>query len=114
MNTEQRQIIVNGLPVVIVRKDIKNLHLGVYPPNGRVRVAAPLVVNDEAVRLAEEAFTTEFARLVSHLVERLSPGVDGQAKVFRDTAVGNLSEFFDRCLENGCTSTQVKSEQAAS
>ena len=29
-----------------------NLHLGVYPPHGRVRVAAPLVVNDEAVRLA--------------------------------------------------------------
>jgi len=35
-----------------VRKDIKNLHLGVYPPNGRVRVAAPLVLSDEAVRLA--------------------------------------------------------------
>ncbi len=36
----------------IVRKDIKNLHLGVYPPHGRVRVAAPLAVNDDAVRLA--------------------------------------------------------------
>jgi predicted metal-dependent hydrolase len=40
------------MPVEIVRKDIKNLHLGVYPPNGRVRVAAPLRLNDEAVRLA--------------------------------------------------------------
>lgn len=36
----------------IVRKDIKNLHLGVYPPNGRVRVAAPHSVSDTAVRLA--------------------------------------------------------------
>jgi predicted metal-dependent hydrolase len=36
----------------VVRKDIKNLHLGVYPPNGRVRVATPLVVSDDAVRLA--------------------------------------------------------------
>ncbi len=36
----------------IVRKDIKNLHLGVYPPNGRVRVAVPLKVSDDAVRLA--------------------------------------------------------------
>ena len=36
----------------IVRKDIRNIHLGVYPPNGRVRVAVPLHVNDEAVRLA--------------------------------------------------------------
>jgi hypothetical protein len=51
---------------------------------------------DEAVRLAEEAFTTEFASLVNHLVERLSPGVDGQAKVFRDSAVDHLGEFFER------------------
>ena len=36
----------------VVRKDIKNFHLGVYPPKGRVRVAVPLRLNDEAVRLA--------------------------------------------------------------
>jgi hypothetical protein len=52
MNTEQHQIIVSGVQVQIVRKAIKNLHLGVYPPHGRVRVAAPLAVSDEAVRLA--------------------------------------------------------------
>ena len=46
------QITVNGFVVDVVRKDIKNLHLAVYPPNGRVRVAAPLRVDDEAVRLA--------------------------------------------------------------
>lgn len=52
MSTESVEIRVSGLPVQIVRKDIKNLHLGVYPPNGRVRVAAPLRVSDEAVRMA--------------------------------------------------------------
>jgi predicted metal-dependent hydrolase len=52
MTTEKHKITVNGLPVDIVRKDIKNLHLGVYPPYGRVRVAAPLRVSDNAVRLA--------------------------------------------------------------
>ncbi len=36
----------------VVRKDIKNLHLAVYPPHGRVRVAVPLRVSDETVRLA--------------------------------------------------------------
>ncbi len=36
----------------VVRKQIKNLHVGVYPPTGRVRVAAPLLLDDEAVRLA--------------------------------------------------------------
>jgi len=46
------RIAVSGIAVEIVRKDIKNLHLGVYPPQGRVRVAVPLVLSDEAVRLA--------------------------------------------------------------
>lgn len=40
------------MPVDVVRKDIKNLHVGVYPPNGRVRVATPQRLDDEAVRLA--------------------------------------------------------------
>jgi predicted metal-dependent hydrolase len=51
MSTEKHQITVNGLIVDVVRKDIKNLHLGVYPPAGRIRVAAPLRIDDEAVRL---------------------------------------------------------------
>src|SRR5208283_231807 len=52
MSIEPRQITVNGIPVQVFRKGIKNLHLGVYPPHGRVRVAAPLRVSDDAVRLA--------------------------------------------------------------
>jgi len=51
MSIEKHEITVNGLVVDVVRKDIKNLHLGVYPPTGRVRVAVPLRVNDEAIRL---------------------------------------------------------------
>jgi predicted metal-dependent hydrolase len=51
MSIEKHQITVDGLVVDVVRKDIKNLHLGVYPPSGRIRVAAPLRINDEAVRL---------------------------------------------------------------
>lgn len=52
MNTDRRTITVSGTQVSVVRKRIKNLHLGVYPPDGRVRVAAPLAVSDSAVRLA--------------------------------------------------------------
>lgn len=52
MNIDAHQITVGGVRVDVVRKPIKNLHLGVYPPNGRVRVAAPLSVSDDAVRLA--------------------------------------------------------------
>jgi predicted metal-dependent hydrolase len=50
MNTETLHI--GELEVELVRKKIKNLHLGVYPPDGRVRVAAPPTVSDDAVRLA--------------------------------------------------------------
>ncbi len=51
---------------------------------------------EEAVRLAEEAFLAEFGKLVSHLTDRLSGNDDGKPKVFRDSAVENLSEFFQR------------------
>lgn len=52
MDTEPRTLIVGDLEIAVVHKAIKNLHLGVYPPDGRVRVAAPLAVSDEAIRLA--------------------------------------------------------------
>ncbi len=50
MNTET--IHVAGMAVELVRKPIKNLHIGVYPPHGRVRVAAPTAVSTDAVRVA--------------------------------------------------------------
>ncbi len=52
MSTKGHNIQVGGISIEIVRKNIKNLHVGVYPPNGRVRVAAPLRLNDASVRLA--------------------------------------------------------------
>lgn len=52
MSTETKTIRIRSLTVEVVRKNIKNLHLGVYPPDGRVRVATPLAVSDDAVRLA--------------------------------------------------------------
>jgi hypothetical protein len=51
---------------------------------------------DEAVQLAEHTFTEELSKLVSHLTERLSGSDDGKPKVFRDSAIENLSEFFAR------------------
>jgi len=52
---------------------------------------------EEAVQLAEQAFLDEFAKLVAHLTERITgTNEDGSPKVFRDSAVGNLCEFFAR------------------
>ena len=45
------QIKVSNIIINVIRKDIKNMYLAVYPPAGRVRITAPLRINDEAVRL---------------------------------------------------------------
>ena len=45
------QIMISDIIIDVVRKDIKNIHLAVYPPTGRVRLAAPLQVSEDAIRL---------------------------------------------------------------
>ena len=52
MSTRNVTIEVSGIQVEVIRKPIKNLHLSVHPPEGRVRVSAPTRTDDEAVRLA--------------------------------------------------------------
>jgi predicted metal-dependent hydrolase len=52
MSTGSAYLTVAGIDVDVVYKDIKHLHIGVYPPLGRVRVAAPQRLDDERVRLA--------------------------------------------------------------
>ena len=51
MITREEKLIVSGLEVQAVHKDIKNIHVGVYPPNGRVRIAVPLYTTDEKIKL---------------------------------------------------------------
>ncbi len=45
------QITISNIKIDVVQKNIKNIHLAVYPPTGRVRIAAPLRVNEDAIRL---------------------------------------------------------------
>ncbi len=52
MNTGSPNLTVAGLGIDVVYKDIKNLHISVYPPIGRVRVAAPERMAEDAIRLA--------------------------------------------------------------
>src|SRR2546421_12922922 len=52
MSTASAYLTVAGIDVDVIYKDIKNLHIGVYPPMGRVRVAAPKSLDDDRVRLA--------------------------------------------------------------
>ena len=52
MTTDRCVLHIGDVAVEVVRKDIKNLHIGVYPPAGRVRVAAPTRFGDDVVRFA--------------------------------------------------------------
>ena len=45
------KIQISNLEIEVIKKNIKNIHLGVYPPNGEIRVSAPLKVNDETLRI---------------------------------------------------------------
>lgn len=42
---------VGSLKIKVVKKDIKNIHLAVYPPNGSIRLASPRNVKDDTLRL---------------------------------------------------------------
>lgn len=45
------QLIVGGITIEVVFKDIKNVHLSVYPPIGKVRIATPARMSLDTIRL---------------------------------------------------------------
>jgi len=42
---------LGGISIDVVQKDIKNIHLSVYPPTGRVRISAPLRFDLDTIRV---------------------------------------------------------------
>lgn len=50
-NIKMHQIDLGNIKVDVVQKTIKNVHLSVYPPTGRVRIAAPLRMDLETIRI---------------------------------------------------------------
>jgi predicted metal-dependent hydrolase len=43
---------IGELEIELHRKEIKNLHLSVLPPDGKIRVSAPVIMSDTAIRMA--------------------------------------------------------------
>jgi len=50
MSTNSCMLQVGSIEALVIRKPIKNLHLSVLPPLGKVRVSAPLAMKDDAIR----------------------------------------------------------------
>lgn len=51
MTINQTEIKVGGITATLIRKQIKNLHLSVLPPDGKVRVSAPQSMSDDAIKM---------------------------------------------------------------
>lgn len=45
------QINLSGIPIEVQKKNIKNMHLYVKPPNGNVIISAPMTMNDKAIEM---------------------------------------------------------------
>ncbi|WP_208354578.1 M48 family metallopeptidase [Pseudaestuariivita rosea] len=84
MNTDVLH--VAGIYIEVIQKPIKNLHIGVYPPDGRVRVAAPPSMSLDAVRVA----------LLTRLpwIERKRRGFALQPREGRRAYVSGETHFF--------------------
>ena len=46
----KNQLEIDGLIIEIIRKPIKNLHLRIYPPDGQIRISAPLKLSLDLIR----------------------------------------------------------------
>jgi predicted metal-dependent hydrolase len=66
---------LGNLAIEVVRKDIKNIHLSVHPPIGRVRMAAPEHVSNDALRAFAIGKLTWIRRQQQklHMQERENP-----------------------------------------
>ena len=45
------QIVLSGIPIDVQKKNIKNMHLYVKPPDGHVIISAPLKMDDKAIEI---------------------------------------------------------------
>lgn len=52
MSSANARLTIAGIEVDVIFKNIKNMHISVYPPAGRVHVAAPERMDEENIRLA--------------------------------------------------------------
>ena len=83
------QILIRNIKIDVVRKDIKNIHLAVYPPSGRVRIAAPVGVNDDTIRL--------FAVSKLGWIKQLQRKFEGQERIPKREYKNRESHYFQGC-----------------
>ena len=76
--TEKKVIRVRDIDVTVYKKDIKNIHLNVLPPDGAVRVSVPMDVPDEVIR---------------HLIIKKLPWIQRHIKNFQSQPRQSLRQY---------------------
>ena len=80
-------MIINDIEIEVERKPIKNLHLAVYPPDGRVHVSAPEEYTDERIRLFVLKkwvwLTQKIKEVTSYVVQDEREYISGEAHYFK-------------------------------
>lgn len=56
---------LDGISIEVLRKPIKNMNLRIYPPDGLVRVSAPLKYSERLIRKTLEEKKHGFMNIVS-------------------------------------------------
>lgn len=88
MNTKfiHSEMLVGNLQVSVLKKAVKNLHLNVLPPHGRVRVSVPPSMNDDAVRV----FIASKLPWINKQIEKFK----NQARETKREFIGGESHYF--------------------
>ncbi|AFG36226.1 M48 family metallopeptidase [Spirochaeta africana] len=72
-NPESQQLIVAGVGIELLRKRVRNVNFRIYPPDGRVRVSAPLRMGEREIRRAVEAKLDWILRQRTRIAEQPRP-----------------------------------------
>lgn len=82
-------MLIGGMEVLVLRKPIKNLHLSVLPPNGRIRVTSPLEVKDSAIR-------SLIATRLSWIHKQQNKFAEQERQTFREYVSGESHYLFGK------------------
>jgi predicted metal-dependent hydrolase len=78
MTTDIATMRLNDIDVEVIHKNIKNVHLSVYPPDGKVKVSAPVSMTPDTVRvfvISKAGMDQETANKVADTGTRSAAGI---------------------------------------
>ena len=87
MSTSEEKLTFANIEIDVVRKDIKNMHLAVYPPHGRIRLTVPNRTDEEVLRLFAISKLGWIKKHVKHFKE--------QARETKRDYVSGESHYFN-------------------